>query len=130
MFAALDASNWLDKDAYRRQILNYIAGVDEFEGLELVADGSLARDHGRPLLEDEELEDQALRSSGALEYKHEACLFKDHSKVFEDLNMMVRVEVYATVGRSYILRGCHVPRKEHRGTWHSVVLYLTHIAKP
>ncbi|CAE7582165.1 anks1b [Symbiodinium pilosum] len=103
------------EDAYRRQILNYIAGVDEFEGLELVADGSLARDHGRPLLEDEELEDQALRSSGALEYKHEACLFKDHSKVFEDLNMMVRVEVYATVGRSYILRGCHVPRKEHRG---------------
>ncbi|CAE7033705.1 anks1b [Symbiodinium natans] len=67
------------EDAYRRQILNYIADVDEFQGLQVATDGRLVRDHG------------------------------------EDLNMMVRVEVYATVGRSHILRGCRVPRKEHRG---------------
>ena len=68
------------EDAYRRQILNYIADVDEFQGLQVATDGRLVRDHG------------------------------------EDLNMMVRVEVYATVGRSHILRGCRVPRKEHRGS--------------
>ncbi|CAE7564828.1 Amacr [Symbiodinium sp. CCMP2456] len=99
------------EDAYRRQILNYIAGIDEFQGLQVAADGRLLRDHGRPLLKDQ---DHDTRSREG-EYTHEASLFKDHSKVFEELNMMVRVEVYATVGRSHLLHGCHVPRKEHRG---------------
>ena len=77
------------------------------------ADGRLLRDHGRPLLQQRDDDHDARSREG--EYEHEACLFKDHSKVFEELNMMVRVEVYATVGRSHLLHGCHVPRKEHRG---------------
>eukprot|EP00439_Symbiodinium_sp_Y106_P082946 s1288_g22.t1 len=101
------------EDAYRRQILNYIAGIDEFQGLQVGADGRLLRDHGRPLLQQRDDDHDARSREG--EYEHEACLFKDHSKVFEELNMMVRVEVYATVGRSHLLHGCHVPRKEHRG---------------
>lgn len=96
---------------YRRQILNYVAGVDELEGLKKNADGGMEVDSmGRPQLQggpDEPLDSDAERRlTGEEEFAYEATLFRKHGKRFEDLNMMVRMSVMKNLHVSRKGKGC------------------------
>lgn len=82
--------------AYRRRILNYVAGVDENFGVKSELD-----ENRRPQLEDDS------KMMDGKEYKHEDNLFRAHAKRFEDLNTLVRLEVMATIGRYRRPKGCH-----------------------
>ncbi|CAE7742303.1 Samtor [Symbiodinium sp. CCMP2456] len=102
---------------YRRQILNYVAKVNELEGLKKDADGQMVLDKmGRPSL-DGNAKDPSWpnRSNGEKEYAHEANLFKKHAKRFEDLNMMVRLRVMANLGLPKKAKGCEVAEMALRG---------------
>lgn len=102
---------------YRRQILNYVAKVNELEGLKKDADGQMVLDKmGRPCL-DGNAKDPSWpnRSNGEQEYAHEANLFKKHAKRFEDLNMMVRLRVMANLGLPKKAKGCEVAEMALRG---------------
>jgi len=102
---------------YRRQILNYVAKVNELEGLKKDADGQMVRDKmGRPSL-DGNAKDPTwpTRSNGEKEYAHEANLFRKHAKRFENLNMMVRLRVMANLGLPKKAKGCEVAEMALRG---------------
>jgi len=101
---------------HRRQILNYVAGVDEHSGLKVDSQGAPVLENGRPAMMDHARDpDQSLRINDEQEYAHESNLFKRHGKRFEDLNMMVRLEVLAKVGREKRPQGCEVEAGGLRG---------------
>lgn len=80
------------EEAYRRQILNYIAGEDQFKGLQRDEDKNVPLlIDGRPLLQDDEEP-----------CVYDARLLSTHAEKFEDLNMAVRSEVVSNIGRSRV----------------------------
>lgn len=108
--------------SYRRQILNYIAGVDELEGLQKTAEGKMATNtRGRPQLLGGAAEkrdpDAVRRINGEEEYAHEAALHRRHAKRFDDLNMMVRLSVMRNLAVGRKGKGCvgQVPDAAMRG---------------
>ncbi|CAE7291540.1 TERF2IP [Symbiodinium natans] len=102
---------------YRRQILNYVAKVNELEGLKKDKNGRMVLDSmGRPSLDGDSRDPSwQSRSNGEKEYSHEANLFRKHAKRFEHLNMMVRLRVMANLGLPKKPKGCEVPEMGLRG---------------
>ncbi|CAE7254436.1 unnamed protein product [Symbiodinium natans] len=93
--------------AYRRQILNFIAGEPEKHGLLTVdgtADGKLVLIDGRPQLDE-----------GQDRFREEQALLTNHRKAFEDLNMDVRVSVIGRIGLTKKPKGCLLPDLFQRG---------------
>lgn len=99
------------EESYRRQILNYIAGVEETAGL-LTENGQLVLDQGRPQLDAppdaQMLDEEQPRAGKPCEFAYESALFRKRGSAFEDLNMMVRLEVMAKIGRERKKVGCVV----------------------
>lgn len=103
---------------YRRQILNYLAKVNELDGLKKTKGGEIALDKmGRPHLEDDRLDTSGgmTRLNGEPEFLHEAKLFQKHAKRFEQLNMMVRLRVMANLGLPRKVKGCREADPALRG---------------
>jgi len=95
--------------SYRRQIFNYIAGTTEVQGLKCDAEDKTkpVLVEGRPQLLGVDVEDDyPRRLTGDKEFQYEARLFKTHGEAFEDLNMNVRLEVMAKIGRARPPQGC------------------------
>eukprot|EP00438_Fugacium_kawagutii_P031870 Skav224123 [mRNA] locus=scaffold2427:317724:322270:- [translate_table: standard] len=93
--------------AYRRQILNFIAGEPEKHGLQTIdgtADGKLLLIDGRPQLD--EYQDR---------FSEEQALLTNHRRAFEDLNMDVRVSVIGRIGLTKKPKGCLLPDLCQRG---------------
>jgi len=102
--------------AYRRQILNFIAGIKQTSGLQVDSTtGGLCMPDGRPVLETEDIQEHVRRKTGDLEYKHEASLFAAHGDRFDELNMTVRLSVMAKIGLSGRTRGCTIEHFAQRG---------------
>eukprot|EP00930_Biecheleria_cincta_P027505 TRINITY_DN19311_c0_g3_i1.p1 TRINITY_DN19311_c0_g3~~TRINITY_DN19311_c0_g3_i1.p1 ORF type:complete len:624 (+),score=88.99 TRINITY_DN19311_c0_g3_i1:60-1931(+) len=100
-------------DSYRRQILNYIASEDEAKGLKQ-ENGVIQLLQGRPALEDERRDD-GFRPSGRPRLMYETELFQRYAKVFESVNMRVRMEAYANLGKHRRTKGCTVRQVSQRG---------------
>lgn len=105
---------------YRRQILNYIAGVDEVRGLKTTTSGAMElNDAKRPQLKggDEEARDPLAkkRINGEDEYSYEASLFQKHGDKFENLNMMVRLSVMKGLEVGRRPKGCTLASMAERG---------------
>lgn len=92
------------EEAYRRQILNFIADVPEHSGLITAPTGGLllSNDH-RPQLD----------LSVNQDYERE--FMQKHRKAFEDLNMSVRFSVIGSIGRHKRSKGCTIPDASQRG---------------
>mmetsp|Transcript_67728 Transcript_67728/g.144927 ORF Transcript_67728/g.144927 Transcript_67728/m.144927 type:complete len:760 (+) Transcript_67728:47-2326(+) len=112
---------------YRRQILNYIAGVDELAGLKKTSSGALDVDSmKRPQLECSERDPKApARINGQAEFAHESSLFQTHGKMFEDLNMMVRLSVMKNIDVGRRAKGCKLSSMAERGVTISQVRTFT-----
>lgn len=102
---------------YRRQIMNYIAGVKELTGLKVLPDGTADLQNGRPQIDKnlEALVEKRKRGNGEQEYLYEANLFEEHADTFEELNTQVRVSVIAKIGLAQRPKGCTVPSIVNRG---------------
>ncbi|CAK9014353.1 unnamed protein product [Durusdinium trenchii] len=89
------------EQAYKRQILNFIADVPETHGLRTDCSGNLCCIDGRPQLEVEDDDHRPLLHS--------------HGEAFETLNMDIRVSVLGRIGQKRKATGCKIPWVGHRG---------------
>jgi len=104
--------------------------VEETSGL-LTEGGQLVVERGRPQLDppaaNQALDAELSRAAGReqCEFAYESSLFRRRRRAFEDLNMMVRLEVMAKIGREKRKEGCKVEDWSHRGVtlvqWRSFV---------
>ncbi|CAJ1399597.1 unnamed protein product [Effrenium voratum] len=94
------------EEAYRRQILNFIADVPDYRGL-LTKDSISCKldlaDGYRPQLDP------------AVSAESERNFMLEHQKAFEDLNMNVRVSVIGSIGPQKRAKGCRIANSAHRG---------------
>eukprot|EP00435_Cladocopium_sp_Y103_P063560 s207_g25.t1 len=92
------------EEAYRRQILNFIADVPEHSGLLRAETGGLLLPDGhRPQLDPSVNQD------------YEQQFMQTHRKAFEDLNMTVRFSVMGAIGSHKRSKGCTLPHAWQRG---------------
>mmetsp|Transcript_63345 Transcript_63345/g.151132 ORF Transcript_63345/g.151132 Transcript_63345/m.151132 type:complete len:757 (+) Transcript_63345:61-2331(+) len=112
---------------YRRQILNYVARVNELEGLQKDESGEMAVDDmGRPSLDGDGTDDHTPpRINGEKEFAYESMLFRKHGKRFEDLNMMVRLRVMAALGVPAKPRGCQLDKITEKGVTLNQIRMMT-----
>ncbi|CAJ1370192.1 unnamed protein product [Effrenium voratum] len=92
------------EEAYRRQILNFIAEVPEHSGLLTASGKLLLSDDQRPQVDPSVNQEQ---------YERE--FMDSQRKAFEDLNMNVRFSVIGSIGRQNRAKGCRIPDASQRG---------------
>jgi len=101
----------------RRQILNYVAGVDELAGLHTDATGKLpVVVNGFKQLSDERpaLKPRQVRS-GKSDYAYEEELVHEREDAFAKLNQLVREKALASIGKAQLMHGCLVEDRGFRG---------------